>query len=266
MGRPRGGGCHRVRGASRPEEATPAGRFPEPPAGLTVSAAVSRRTVLRATATLFGVACLPRAGAAGATLVEDWATHQVGARGVPTGWREYETPAGRPRYDFTIVDDGGRRALDLKSEGDHSTIAKEVQVELAQTPVLEWAWKVMRVPAHADLRNKATSDATGHVFVVWPRWPALLRSRLIGYVWDRALPTGSVVKSRKTGTVTFIVVASGEQGLREWRVQRRNVVEDYRKVFDETPTDPGAVALSIDTNDTRSEAETLFGRIAFAAR
>ena len=222
--------------------------------------------MLLATATLLGRAWVLPAGAAGPTLVEDWATHQVGARGVPTGWREYETPAGRPRYDFTIVDDSGRRALDLKSEGDHSTIAKEVHVELAQTPVLEWAWKVMKVPAAADLRTKATSDATGHVFVVWPRWPALLRSRLIGYVWDRALPAGSVVKSRKTSTVTFIIVASGEQGLREWRVQRRNVAEDYHKVFGEAPTDPGAVALSIDTNDTRGEAEALFGRIAFAPR
>jgi len=154
----------------------------------------------------------------------------------------------------------------MKSEGDHSTIAKEVHVQLAQTPVLEWAWKVMSVPARADLREKSTSDATGHLFVVWPRWPALLRSRLIGYVWDRVLPVGTVVKSRKTGTVTFMVVASGERGLREWHVQRRNVVDDYRKVFGEAPVDPGAVALSIDTNDTRSEAETLFGRISFAGR
>ena len=190
----------------------------------------------------------------------------MGARGVPTGWREYETPAGRPRYDFAVVDDGGRHALDMKSEGDHSTIAKEVHVELEQTPVLEWAWKVMSIPARADLREKSTSDATGHVFVVWPRWPALLRSRLVGYVWDRLLPVGSVVTSRKTGTVTFVVVASGTAGLRAWQVQRRNVADDYRKVFGEAPSDPGAVALSIDTNDTRGEAEALFGRIAFTTR
>jgi Protein of unknown function (DUF3047) len=153
----------------------------------------------------------------------------------------------------------------VKSAGDHSTIAKEVHVQLGQTPVLEWAWKVLSLPAGADLRNKSTSDATGHLFVVWPRWPALLRSRLIGYVWDRTLPMGSMVTSRKTGTVTFIVVRSGAQGLGEWQVQRRNVADDYRKLFGEELSDPGAVALSIDTNDTRGRAEAVFGRIAFTS-
>jgi hypothetical protein len=41
------------------------------------------------------------------------------------------------------------------------------------------------------------------------------------------------------------------------------VAEDYRRIYGEEPEDAGAVALSIDTNDTRSTAEALFGAIAF---
>jgi hypothetical protein len=37
-------------------------------------------------------------------------------------------------------------------------------------------------------------------------------------------------------------------------------------VYGEAPADPKAIALSIDTNDTRSSAEALFGRIAFVAQ
>lgn len=165
-------------------------------------------------------------------------------------------------YNFTLVADGRRRALDLKSAGDHSTIAKEIRVDLDITPILTWQWRVVRLPQGADLTERATSDATGHLFVVWPRFPALLRSRLIGYVWDRSLPIGSIVRSRKTGTVTFIVVRTGEEGLGQWFEERRNLVEDYRTVFGEAPFTPRAIALSIDTNDTRSSAEALFGRIA----
>lgn len=228
---------------------------------------VSRRTFILTLASLLADLSNPhRARAAVLSLVEDWSTQTVGAKGIPSGWRKYETPGGHPQYDFTIVDDGGRRALRLYSRDDHSTIAKEIDVKLAATPMLEWAWKVVRFPAGADLRAKATSDATGHIFVVWPRPPALLRSRLIGYVWDPGLPVGSIVKSRKTGTVTFVVVRSGQQGVGEWVLQRRNVAEDYQKIFGEKPPDPQAVALSIDTNDTRSEAEALFGRIAFQAK
>jgi hypothetical protein len=201
---------------------------------------------------------------ASAQIVEDWRAPEIGTSGVPSGWRSYETPFGRPAYDFSVVDDDGRRALRMKSADEHSTIAKEVVVQLAAAPLLRWDWKVITFPAGADLRVKSSSDAAGHLLAIWPRFPALVRSRLIGYVWDPALPVGSVIKSRKTGTVTFIVVRSGSERRGQWLSDERNVVEDYRRVFGDEPDAPGAIALSIDTNDTHSSAETLFGRIAFA--
>jgi hypothetical protein len=213
-----------------------------------------------ALALLFG---LSSTAAAEVSLVEDWSQRVVGATGIPDGWSKYETAGGRPAYDFTLVEDEGHRALRLNSRNDHSTITKEVQVSLRATPILEWRWKVLTLPAGADVRKKETSDLTGHIFVIWPRFPAMLRSRLIGYVWDTAAPAQTVERSRKTGTVVFFVLRSGPQGLGQWLTERRNVYEDYRRAFGEDPEDPQVIALSIDTNDTRSEAEALIGRIIF---
>jgi hypothetical protein len=199
-------------------------------------------------------------------LVEDWSGMTPGTRGIPPGWEKYETLGGHPAYDFTVVSDEGRRALEMKAAGDHSTIVRELHIDLATSPILAWQWKVVGLPQGADLRERATSDATGHILLAWPRFPALVRSRLIGYVWDPALPAGSIVKSRKTGTVTFVVVRSGAAGLGQWAAQSRDVVEDYRTIHGEAPSNPHAIALSIDTNDTKSTAETLFGKIAFTSR
>lgn len=227
----------------------------------------SRRAfLLEATCALL-LARSGRAWAAGAlALVEDWSRAPVGSKGVPPGWQKYETPGGHPAYDFTVVEDAGRRALAMRSAGDHSTIAKEVQADLTATPVLAWQWRVLALPKGADLRERATSDSTGHIFAVWPRFPAFVRSRLIGYVWDAALPVGAVIPSRKTGAVTFIVARRGEAGLGQWQDERRNVAEDYRTVFGEAPPPLPAVALSIDTNDTRSPADARFGRIELQSR
>ena len=223
---------------------------------------MSKRWSLVATAALTGMAV---AAGASVAVIDDWTQAAVGTRGIPPGWTHYETFGGRPAYDFTVVDSDGRRALLLKSNNDHSTIARELHVDLRATPVLEWSWKVIKLPAGADIRAKETSDLTAHVFVIWPRFPAMLRSRLIGYVWDAAAPVQTVEKSRKTGTVHFFVLRSGPGELGQWLTERRNVVEDYRRVFGEDPEEPRALALSIDTNDTHSEAEALIGRIAFTA-
>jgi hypothetical protein len=227
---------------------------------------LTRRVLLQG---LLGMS-LPCAAYAGGTgerveiaSVENWVRHELGARGIPAGWRAYETIGGRPVYDFTVVEDEGHRGLQLRSRGDHSTIARRLRISLKATPLLEWSWKMVQFPAGADLRRKETSDLSGHLFVVWPRQPAMLRSRLIGYVWDEKIATDTVEPSRKTGTVTFVVVRSGTAEASSWVTERRNVAEDYRRIYGEDPEDAGAVALSIDTNDTRSTAEAVFGAIAF---
>ncbi|HEY7205959.1 MAG TPA: DUF3047 domain-containing protein, partial [Methylomirabilota bacterium] len=222
--------------------------------------ALSRRMFLLAAASLLGPVGPTRAAGAPVS-IETWGAATVGATGPPPGWQKYETPGGHPAYDFTVVEDAGRRALRMRSAGDHSTIAKEVHADLTATPILAWQWRVMRLPSGANLENRATSDTTGHIFAVWPRFPAFARSRLIGYVWDAALPVGTVVASRKTSTVSFIVVRRGEAGLGQWLDERRHVADDHLKVFGEAATELPVVALSIDTNDTRSAAEAMFARI-----
>ena len=207
-----------------------------------------------------------RIPAADVVVVDDWAAHTIGVRGVPTGWRTYETPGGRPAYDFTVTIDDGRRGLRLRSHDEHSTIARPLAVDLDTTPVLEWSWKIVMLPTGADVRRRETSDLTAHLFVVWPRFPAPLRSRLIGYIWDPVAPAGTIEKSRKTGTATFVILRSGTAELGRWITERRNVREDYLRIFGEAPDRPSALAVSIDTNDTHARAEGLIGRIAFAPR
>jgi len=226
---------------------------------------VGRRAFLLSACAWILAASRRRAWAQTADVVEDWSGIPLGARGIPLGWQKYETFGGHPAYDFTIVSDEGRRALDMRAAGDHSTIVREVLVDLDVTPVLAWQWKVMSFPRGADLRARETSDATAHIFVGWPRFPAMLRSRLIGYVWDPFLPAGTILRSAKTSTVTFVIVRSGDAGLGQWTGETRDVAADYRMIYGEEPSRPQAIALSIDTNDTRSPAEALFGPIAFIA-
>jgi len=196
-------------------------------------------------------------------VVESWTGQRLNSQGVPETWRTYETIGGHPVYDFTVVELDVGRALRMRSIGDHSTIAKKVQIDLKTTPWLEWKWKVVTLPEGADIRRRETSDTAAHLFVIWPRWPATLRTRLIGYVWDASLPIGSVQPSQKSGAVTFIVVRSGRAELGTWLTERRNVREDFLKVYGEEPENPAVIALSIDTNDTKSPSEAFIGPIRF---
>ena len=203
------------------------------------------------------------AWAADQIVVEDWSQAPVGTKGIPPGWKGQNW--GSPKYDFVVVQDEGRKALHMKSATDGSTISKEVKgkVDLKDTPVLEWSWKAVVLPKGGDSRKKATDDQAAQIFVVWPRFPEAVRSRIIGYVWDTTAPVGTIVKSEKTSTVTYVVLRSGTAELGKWITERRNVAEDFRKIYGEDPEPPGAVSISIDSNDTTSVAESFMGAILF---
>ena len=213
------------------------------------------------------LALLTAAGAGRVVVIEDWTTDAVSRRGIPSGWTG-ESFGRRAAYDFVIEQSAGRRVLHLERDNEHSTIAKEItgKVNLKETPILEWTWKAAVLPTGGDLRRKETTDMAAQLYVVWPRFPALLRSRIIGYVWDATTPVGTIVKSQKTGTVTFVVMRSGSEDLGKWLTERRNVAEDYVKIFGEAPDDPRAITISIDSNDTRSMAESFMGPIVFRDR
>src|SRR5947207_5335304 len=157
------------------------------------------------------------AWAADQVVIEDWSKHAVGAHGIPEGWKAQNW--GSPKYDlFTIENDGGRKVLHMKSANDGSTISKDIKgkINLKETPFLEWSWKVTVLPRGGDSCKKATDDQAAQVFVVWPRFPEAVRSRIIGYVWDSTEPVAKICKSEKTGTVTYIVLRSGTAELGKW--------------------------------------------------
>src|SRR2546425_440703 len=210
------------------------------------------------------LALLVAAGAAG-PVVEDWSGAKAGTTGIPPGWEKQRW--GSPQYDFTVVEDGGQKVLHLKSAKDSSNISKEIKgkVSLKDTPVLEWTWKVVTLPRGGDSRRKETDDQAAQVYVTWPRFPETVRSQVIGYVWDTTAPAGAVVKSQKTGTVTYVIVRSGPSELGKWITERRNVLDDFKKIYGETPEDPSILSIGIDSDDTGSSAESYMGTIRFVA-
>jgi len=194
--------------------------------------------------------------------VEDWSKQPDGKTGIPDGWKGQNW--GSPKYDFRIVTQSGRKAIQLKSANDSSTISKEVKVDVKTSPIVQWSWQVVTLPKGGDARKSATDDEAAQIYVTFPRFPSAVRSRIISYIWDTTAPVGSIFKSEKTGLVTYVVVRSGPADLGKWLTESRNVLEDYKKIYGEAPVeDVGAISIAIDSNDTNSTAESYFGEIFF---
>jgi hypothetical protein len=195
--------------------------------------------------------------------VEDWLNIPAETRGIPPAWKSGQK-WGRPAYDFVVEQDDTGKVLHVRSRGDSSTMAKEVKVNAKDTPILQWRWKAVTLPQGGDSRNEATDDQALQIYVTFERFPSVVRSRIIGYIWDSTAPEGLVIKSEKSRLVTYVVVRSGTRHLGKWLTESRNVYEDYKRIYGEEPDElVKGVAVAIDSDDTKSSAEGYFGEIFF---
>jgi hypothetical protein len=181
--------------------------------------------------------------------------------GVPDGWSVKEFTG---HAVVSLVRDDGQTALRLTSARTSFALYRDVIVDLAATPWLTWSWKVTRLPSGGDVRSSATDDEAAQVYVIFPRWPApLSQSDVLGYVWDTRAPIDTQITSPKAPNVRIIVLRSGDAGS-TWRREGRDVASDYAAAFGRKAPRVGKIALMIDSNDTRTEAEALFGELAFS--
>jgi len=207
---------------------------------------------------------IPRPDAEGRIRVPvvDQIPGRLPAEGVPAGWT-LELLEGKGQVE--VVRDEGRLAIRLRSDSASFLLHRDVLLDVAEFPYLSWAWKAVRLPRGGDVREAESNDHAAQVYVVFPRWPSpRTTSDVIGYVWDTRAPTGTQQRAPQASNVRFIVVESGADRVGTWQRQLRNVAEDYRALFGRQPPRVGKVAVMIDADATRSEAEALLGELTFS--
>jgi hypothetical protein len=207
---------------------------------------------------------IPRPDAEGRIRVPvvDHVPSRLPAEGVPVGWT-LEALEGRGLVE--LVRDEGRLAMRLRSESASFLLHRDVLLDVREFPYLSWSWKAVRLPHGGDIREPARNDHAAQVYVVFPRWPSpRTTSDVIGYVWDTEAPVDTRLPSPQAANVRFIVVESGTDRVGSWQHQQRNVAEDYQALFGRQPPRVGKVAVMIDADATRSEAEALVGELTFS--
>jgi hypothetical protein len=180
-----------------------------------------------------------------------------------SAWRPWKF-SSETRY--TPVEIDGRRAVRAVSKGSASGYYRKITIDLQQTPILRWSWRVDNTLGEVDERSKGGDDYPARVYVIDTRPVFFWKSQALNYVWSSAQPEDSHWPNAYTSRAVVIAVRSGERDLGKWQQEERNVRDDFERYFGNQVRYVDAVAFMTDTDNTGRRAVAYYGDIYFAER
>ena len=180
-------------------------------------------------------------------------------RGMPPSW-ELKVKSGKAAFD--VMRDGDIPALHLKSVDSSFSVQGKVNVDVKRYPVLSWKWKVTQLPKGGDFRKSRTDDQAAQLFL------AFTETKAIVYIWDTTAPQGLMESTSPVPfmTVKVVVVRSGPDELGKWIAETRNVYEDFKKFYGDEPPVVKGMRFQINSQHTKTSAESWFADVVFQKR
>lgn len=204
--------------------------------------------------------------------------------GWPDCWQEQVMRRDLPSTRYQLVERDNRRVLHAVANRATSGLRCDVDIDPIATPWFSWGWRVDSLEALATVAVDERDDCPVRVVLAFDGDASLLTPRerlfqeLVGtlsgyplpfatlmYVWDGQARVGSVFDYPRSARVRYLVLESGPAQTGRWLDYRRNVADDYRRVFGTEPGRLRSVGVLTDSDDLRTNAEAWYTDMAFGS-
>ncbi len=172
---------------------------------------------------------------------------------------------GETSYCLVPGEAGEGYCLKAECDASASGLVMERSYRLQDYPWLSWRWKIKETMSRGDARQRQTDDYAARIYVVFPHW-FFPKTRTLNYIWANRLPLNELIESPVTSNSMMLAVESGNERAGEWRTERRNVLEDFRRAFGEEPPPVGAIAIMSDADDTGGRATAWYDNLCIGSQ
>ena len=142
------------------------------------------------------------------------------------GW-ETESFAGET--DYAITEEDGRTSLQANSEQTASALYKEVEINIKQTPYLNWSWQINKGLPELNEQTKQGDDYAARIYVVVKTGIFPWNTYALNYVWSSKPEKERVWPNAFTGNAIMISKRSNHDPVNAWVSEKVNVYEDMKQ-------------------------------------
>jgi len=201
---------------------------------------------------------------------------------LPPGWELFRIAPNKSLTLYRFVEDLGVVVLHAHAEASASGIVAPVRFDINASPILQWRWKVAQLIDDADNAVASREDSPVRIILNFDgdraklslrdKASSAIAKRISGrdlpyaelmYIWSNRAPVGTVIENPHTHRIEMVVATTGAANVGQWVTVRRNVVEDFRRAFNELPGLLTDVGVLTDTDNTGATVDAWYGDIRF---
>lgn len=134
-----------------------------------------------------------------------------------------------PPTDYRVIIENSNACLRGFARGDASALAVKLDLASSNATTFSWRWKISGCPTNGSDDKTKTFDHAGRVFVAFDTFIGPPYS--INYVWANVAPTNATFNHPISSRSRFIVVESGNTRAGEWLAEKRDLQQDWQRLF-----------------------------------
>ena len=157
-----------------------------------------------------------------------------------------------------------------------------MKFDVRSAPIVQWRWRIASLIDGADNRVASKEDSPVRIVLAFDgdkskltlgeRTSSLVAKRVTGrdlpyaelmYIWSNRVAVGTLIANPHTNRIKMVVASTGSAGVGAWQTLSRNVVDDFRRAFDEEPGLLTDVGVLTDTDNTGATVDAWYGDIRF---
>ncbi|MBL7158214.1 MAG: DUF3047 domain-containing protein [Candidatus Omnitrophica bacterium] len=177
--------------------------------------------------------------------------------------KEWEEKVLKGKVVYALEQRDPNSYVRASSDNTASALYYKIKLDISNNPVIEWKWRVDEFPKRKfpeTLSGKKEEDFAARVYIMFPA-AFFTGSKVVEYIWSETIPEGTHGTSGYSKNIKLLVLEKGSSD-GEWRFEKRNIYEDYLKLFGKRPKlNIGAIAFMTDADSTKTSASATYDEI-----
>jgi hypothetical protein len=196
-------------------------------------------------------------------------------------WKVLESPKMNPTSPPNIANN----QIQLNSSSSHDAYICSLPINISQTPILSFSWKISDVISSANITIKHLDDAPIRILILfkedndrksWIRrqidtfflwaYGELPYDYSMAYVWSNQKQDNDVIEGAYTHKLRSVVLDSGNDRAGQWVTHQINLYDNFIRAYGGPPPPQEAfLGILSDTDTTHSEITAWVKNIRFKA-